>query len=496
MRSRRGCTLDEEWKTVHTLDFLRILRRRWLLLLIGAVLGVGAALDAVLWATPVYAASTTLYVSSTDRSPTAATAYEASLLAQQQVQSYADLLGSERVARDLASRLSDGLTASELQTKISASVVPQTALLRATVSDTSSSRARQIATALGPVFAAVVDVLEQPPSGGPSPVRVTVVDGASAPTVVSPRATRDIAFGLAVGLLIAGLAVVLRETADTSVKSAEMLRSLTGSPVLASVGTQDKAQRQATREHRSPHAESYRTLRTNLQFIDVDRPVTVLTVTSSIGAEGKSITACNLALTLADAGKRVVLIDGDLRRPRICEYLGFHSRSGLTSVLIGAAELDQATVESKHELLRILPAGPLPPNPSELLASARMADLIASLRQQADIVVIDSPPLLPVSDAAILAHLSDGAILVTHHGQTRREQVVRAVEQLRAVDARLLGSILNRVPSRGPDADPYLAYGYYTAAGPVTQLPGLMNGAKQLPPEQWQVAARGDAGKP
>ncbi len=480
---------------MHTLDYLRILRRRWLLLLIGAVLGVGAAIDTVLWATPVYAASTTLYVSATDRSPTATTAYEASLLAQEQVQSYATLLGSERVAKDLASRLSDGLTASQLQKKITASVVPQTALLRATVTDTSSRRARQIATALGPVFAAVVSALEQPPSGGPSPVRVAVVDGASVPTVVSPRPTRDIALGLAIGLLIAGLAVVLREAADTSVKSAQMLRSLTGSPVLATVGSQDKAQRQAMREHRSPHAEAYRTLRTNLQFIDVDHPVTALTVTSSISGEGKSITACNLALTLADAGKRVVLVDGDLRRPRVGEYLAFHSRTGLTSVLIGTVGLDQATVESKHKLLRILPAGPPPPNPSELLASARMADLIATLRQQADIVVIDSPPLLPVSDAAILARLSDGAILVAHHGHSRREQLARAVEQLRAVDARLLGCILNRVPNRGPDADPYLAYGYYSPAGPVSQLPGLANGAKQLAPEEWQVSVRENAGK-
>jgi len=476
---------------VHSIDYLRTLVRRWRILLAGALLGVGVAVDIVLWTTPMYAVTTTFYVSSTDRAPTATTAYEASLLAQQQVQSYATLLGSERVAQELAARLSDGLTAAQLQGKIGADVVPQTALLVATVTDGSRTRAHQIATALGPVFAAVVESLEQPPDGGPSPVRVTVVDSASAPSTVSPRPLRDLVLGLTAGLLIAGLAAVLREATDTSVKSLDVLRGLTGGPVLASVGTQDKAQRQMLREHRSPNTEAYRSLRTNLQFLDVDHPVRVLTVTSSIPGEGKSLTACNLALALADAGKRVVLVDGDLRCPQVCAYMGCTSRAGLTSVLIGASLLEEALIEGRNRLLRIMPSGPIPPNPSELLGSARMAELLERLKQDADIVVIDSPPLLPVTDAAILSHLSDGAILVVRHGQTRREQLARATDQLRAVEARLLGSVLNRVPSRGPDADPYLAYGYYNSAQPAAPLPGLVNGASLLGIEDWRVNVGG-----
>lgn len=476
---------------MHTIDYLRTLARRWRILLAGALLGVGVAVDIVLWSTPMYAVTTTFYVSSTDHAPTAATAYEASLLAQQQVQSYATLLGSERVAQELATRLSDGLTAAQLQAKIGADVVPQTALLRASITDGSPTRAHQIATALGPVFASVVEGLEQPPDGGPSPVRVTVVDGASAPSTVSPRPLRDLLLGLTAGLLIAGLGAVLREAMDTSVKSVDTLRDLTGGPVLASVGTQDKAQRQLLREHRSPNTEAYRSLRTNLQFLDVDHPVRVLTVTSSVPGEGKSVTACNLALALADAGKRVVLVDGDLRCPQVCSYLGCTGRAGLTSVLIGAALLEEALIEGRNRLLRIMPSGPIPPNPSELLGSARMAELVERLKQDADIVVIDSPPLLPVTDAAILSNLSDGAILVVRHGQTRREQLARATDQLRAVEARLFGSVLNRVPSRGPDADPYLAYGYYTASQPSAPLPGLTNGASLLGVEEWRVNVGG-----
>jgi non-specific protein-tyrosine kinase len=295
------------------------------------------------------------------------------------------------------------------------------------------------------------------------------------------------------GLFIAGLAAVLREATDTSVKSVEVLRGLTGGSVLASVGTQDKAQRQKLREHRSPNTEAYRSLRTNLQFLDVDHPVRVLTVTSSVPGEGKSVTACNLALALADAGKRVVLVDGDLRCPQVCAYLGCTSRAGLTSVLIGASLLEETLIEGRNRLLRILPSGPIPPNPSELLGSVRMTELVERLKQDADIVVIDSPPLLPVTDAAILSRASDGAILVVRHGQTRREQLVRATDQLRAVEARLLGSVLNRVPLRGPDADPYLAYGYYNSAQPIAPLPGLLNGASLLGAEDWRVNVGGVA---
>jgi len=472
------------------LDYLRILSRRWLLVAGCCVLGLAAAVAVTMRATPQYASSITLYVSSTDLTPTASTAYEASLLAQQEVQSYASLLGSQRVARELAGRLTGGLTPVQVQGKITASVIPQTVLLRATVTDVSRTRARLIASALGPVFADVVDLLERPTTGGPSPVRVTVVDDAVTPTSpVSPRPLRNLVLGLLAGLLAGVAAAVLREATDTSVKSSDALRDLTGGPVLASVGVQDKAQRHAVWEHRSPKSEAYRSLRTNLQFVDVDRPVKALTVTSSIAGEGKSLTACNLALTLADAGKRVILVDGDLRRPRIGEYLGLRRPAGLTSVLAGTAPLDQALVATKNRLLSVLPAGPVPPNPSELLGSARMLELVELLKQDSDIVVIDSPPLLPVTDAAILAQLSDGAILVAQHGTTRRDQVGRAIERLSAVDARLLGSILNKTPSHGPDADSYSYHGYAPLL-PGAHLVGARGLVAQTPEKLWRSLPR------
>lgn len=453
------------------LDYVRILSRRWLLVTAFALLGIGSAIGVTTQMTPEYASGITFYVASTDATPTASTAYEATLLAQQQVQSYASLLTSERVAKQVSETLADGSRAQDVQTKIAASVIPQTALLRASVTDSSRTRAWQIATALGPAFSAAVDALERPASGRVSPVRVSVVDDATVPTApVSPRPLRNAGLGLLAGTMIGFAVAVLRETLDTTLKTGEELRELTSGPVLAMVGTQTKEQQEAISRHRSSYSESYRVLRTNLQYVKVDEPPRAVTITSSVAGEGKSFTACNLALTLADAGKRVILVDADLRRPQACAYLGLRQSRGLTSVLAGKASLDEAMVASKNKLLTAIPSGPIPPNPSELLGSARMIALIEQLKELADMVVIDSPPLLPVADAAILAHISDGAILVALHGKVRRDQVSRSVEQLEAVGARFLGSVLNRAPGRGVGP-----YGYYGASlSPVPDLTGVV----------------------
>ncbi|MDX6212189.1 MAG: tyrosine-protein kinase, partial [Frankiales bacterium] len=196
-----------------------------------------------------------------------------------------------------------------------------------------------------------------------------------------------------------------------------------------------------------------------------------IVITSSIPQEGKSTTTANLAITLAQAGLKVVLVEADLRRPKLMQYLGVEGAVGLTSVLIGRVTLDDALQPWGNGSLMVLPSGPTPPNPSELLGSQGMAELIASLEQQADIVLVDAPPLLPVTDAAVLAKICDGALLIVRHGTTTREQVTRAAESLRVVDAHLIGNVLNMAPAKGPDAYGYgYAYRYTSApAGRVSQ---------------------------
>ncbi len=168
---------------------------------------------------------------------------------------------------------------------------------------------------------------------------------------------------------------------------------------------------------RSQRAEAFRSLRTNLQFIDVANPPKSIVVTSSLPGEGKSTTTANLALSLAETGLKVVVIEGDLRRPRLLDYLGFEGSVGLTDVLVGRVEVDDVLQPFGRTGLRLLGAGPIPPNPSELLGSANMEQLVADLAERFDYVLIDAPPLLPVTDAAVLSTIVDGALVVVGAGR-------------------------------------------------------------------------------
>lgn len=195
-------------------------------------------------------------------------------------------------------------------------------------------------------------------------------------------------------------------------------------------------------------------------------------MTSSLPGEGKSSTASNLAIALTQAGWRVILVDADLRRPRIPDYLGIEGGVGLTDVLIERAELSEVIQSWGRDDLSVLPSGPVPPNPSELLGSQQMLRLLTRLTDEYDMVIIDAPPLLPVTDAAALAAVCDGALLVARFGKSRREHLARAVDLLASVNARLLGSVLNFAPMRGGDAYGY-GYGSYGYGDAVPESDGL-----------------------
>ncbi|WP_237707508.1 CpsD/CapB family tyrosine-protein kinase [Serinicoccus profundi] len=213
----------------------------------------------------------------------------------------------------------------------------------------------------------------------------------------------------------------------------------------------------------SPRAEAFRTLRTNLRYIDADNQPKTLVFTSTIPGEGKSTTTANLALTLAQSGATVCLIEGDLRRPRLLEYLGLENAAGMTDVLVGRADLDDV-LQPWGESLWVLGCGPIPPNPSELLGSAAMSRLIDTLEGRFDYIIIDSPPLLAVTDAAILSTQADGVIVVVGTKLVRRDQLDRALGNLQKVDAELLGLVLNRLPVKGPDAYSYAYESYQSDA--------------------------------
>ncbi|MCS7038832.1 MAG: CpsD/CapB family tyrosine-protein kinase [Anaerolineae bacterium] len=205
---------------------------------------------------------------------------------------------------------------------------------------------------------------------------------------------------------------------------------------------------------RSPQAEAYRSLRTNLEFYSLDHPLRTLLVTSPAPDEGKSTTLANLGVIHAQAGKRIILLDGDLRRPRLHELFGLSNNTGVTTAILNPEAplpLQNTTVPN----LRVMTSGPLPPNPADLLASARMKALLDHLVAEADLVLLDAPPVIVVTDAVVLAAKVDGVLLVVSAGQTRREHAQRARDLLAKVNARLIGAVLTNA------AVDTAAYGVY-----------------------------------
>jgi non-specific protein-tyrosine kinase len=422
--------------------YLRILRRRWSIVAASVLLALTAAAVATARMSPQYAASITMVVSVPDDGENPAAAYQAALLSQDRAKSYAKLLQSRSVAAAVSSALGNGLTAEELQRKVSAAVVPETVLLRATVTDRSPELAMRIGHTLGSEFARYVDGLERPKSGAPARVRVTVADDADLPREpVSPRPLRNLGLGLVVGLVIGALGAALRDLTDTSIRSARSLREAAGGVALGAV-TSDGRLGFGVRGD-SPHAEAFRGIRTNLRFAEGDALPRSVAVTSALPGEGKSMIACNLAVSLAEAGWRVILLDADLRGSRLASRLDIDETPGLAEVLAHDRPVRTLLRQWGPDSLSVLPAGSVTGPSGELLASRKMPSVLRELERQADIVVVDAPSLLSATDAAILARGCAGAILVAWHGRTRREDVVRGVERLEAVHARVVGTVLN-----------------------------------------------------
>ncbi|MEA2704200.1 MAG: tyrosine-protein kinase [Actinomycetota bacterium] len=310
-----------------------------------------------------------------------------------------------------------------------------------------------------------------------------LVGTALVPTVpIKPTPARSAVLATVVGMLLGVGLAFLVEYLDDSIKTKEELERVAGMvPVLGLIPSVDKwktgeeAWLVSRDEPRSLPAEAYRTLRTATQFVAIDRPMGTLQITSPSAGDGKTTTLTNLGVALATAGQRVILVDCDLRRPRLHQFFGLSNETGFTSLLVGdmpiSAVLQQAPGVRR---LRVLPSGPLPPNPSELLSSERTAEVFAALRAEADIVLIDSPPVLPVTDALVLFRQADAAIMVFSARKTTRKQASTALQMAQQVDAPLVGAVLNGVSLKKGYSN--YSYAYYYA----TDEP---NGSKAPAPE-------------
>ena len=280
---------------------------------------------------------------------------------------------------------------------------------------------------------------------------VQVVSKADVPTdPISATPLRNGALGLGGGLVLGVALAFLLDQADDRLRRREELEELARVPVLGLLPLVGRRHLQkdvvTLRNPASAAAEAFRTLRTSLQFLGVDRPITCIQVTSPTASEGKTTVVTNLAASFAQGGQRVIVLDCDLRRPRVHESFGLPNEAGFTSVLLDQVPLADAIVTLADEpFLAILPSGPIPPNPSELLNSNRAQAVIASLRENCDILLIDTPPVLPVTDAAVVSRFVDATLLVARPKRSTKRQVVRACELLERVGAPLVGAVLNGV---------------------------------------------------
>lgn len=454
-------TLPDERALVTIEDFLRLLLRNALLLIVVTLIGAAAGFGYSFTKPEVYQASALGFVRGAggggeQTDPNAATQGEYS-----KAQFYLPLFQTRAVGQGIADSLGTGADPDAVAGSLFATLDPNAPIITVTATAGSPQEASDIANASIQAVAAESDKLE--PGSGQQLVAYQVALVPSAP--ISPDRQKFLLAGAGVGLVLALAIAWLRNRNDSRIRTADDIKTTLAVPalgVLPDAKDFARPKKGVLPEPRSFHArEALRKFRTNLRYVDVDSPPRSIVVTSSAPGEGKSTVAANLARVMARAGQRTLLIDADLRRPIEARQFGIDGSVGLSQVLAGSVDLADVITEDPASPVRILPAGEIPPNPSELLGSRRMHELVAALSDEY-FIIIDAPPVLAVTDAQLLARHTDGAILVAVPGRTRVEGATRAVESIRGVGGKVYGVVMNRAPqgrlTRMAYGDP--EYGY------------------------------------
>ncbi len=457
---------------------LAALRRWWAVVLVAALLGGGAGLAHTVLAQERYEASTTVFFS-LQRGETVGELAQGNTYTLDLVQSYASVATMPIVLDPVVADLGLDASSTELARDVTARAPLGTVLLEITATQPTAERAAAVADAVAARLDGAVTRLSAGREGSGA-VTVTTTQPASVPTSPAwPRPVLDVGVGLLGGLLV-GIAVALvLGVARARVDSRESLARLTATPLVGSLPDDPRGRTPVVASAAEPlgaRSEAYRSLRTNLDFLRASPPSgaepavgadgeaaggtatgsaghgggalsgggQLVVVTSSVSGEGKTTTAANLAASIADTGQRVLLVDADLRRPAVASMLGLEGSVGLTTVLVGRAALGDVVQLWGPGGLRVLTAGEVPPNPSELLASPMMARLMAAVRRDHDVVVLDTAPVLPVTDAALLSTRTDGALVVVDARRTPARKVTETLTRLSTAGAPVLGMVLNR----------------------------------------------------
>ncbi|MGP5165387.1 polysaccharide biosynthesis tyrosine autokinase [Arthrobacter rhombi] len=431
-------------------EYLRVVGKHWKAVVVVTLLSTFVAWGAAMLATPEYRTHASVFFSVADGSSYNEIA-QGSAYSQRQVVSFAELATSTIVLEPVLRELKITKGVGDLKKQLSVTIPTDTSIVNISATDPSPERSADMANTVAKELKTASYRLAPKHSNGDAMVQATVTTPAVVPEApVSPRPRINLVIGFGVGLGLAIAFAVLREAMDNRVRTEEDIRQLAGAPVLGQI-PYEKHAASGPRPlvgslSASPQsAEAFNKLRLNLQFIEFVQNSRVITVVSAMPTEGKTTTAVDLAISMAQSGSRVLLIDGDLRRPAVARTLGLEGSVGLTSTLIGQIDIEDVLQSWGDGGLDVLTAGVLPPNPVDLLNSAEMKATINKLRAKYDSIIIDAPPLLPVTDGHILNSYSDGALLVVAAGATTKNQFIQASQNLEKFDSRVLGVVLNKV---------------------------------------------------
>lgn len=440
---------------------LGVLLRAWWVLLLAGLLGGAIAFGYSSTLAPIYQSTASTYFSMRSAS-SGSDINQGSAYTQSQMLSFAQLAMSSVVLDAVRDDLDADLTNSQIRNMTTVTIPQNTVILDVTAGSTDAEFAAELANSIAENLALVVDDISPKDDSGVATVVARVIEPATpAAFQSSPNKQRDAVLGAFAGVLLAALAIIVWTLLDTRVRSEEALRRITDLPVLGAIPRRKDAQRKAivVAEPNGTSAEAYRRVRSSLRFAAVEHDISAIAVTSSIPGEGKTSTAVNLALTYSEAGMRVLLVDADLRRPMVAETLGLENSVGLTTMLVGAVVFEDAALQWGETSLWVLPAGEVPPNPAELLASARMTELLRELHHDFDMMVVDTAPLLSVSDATIIAQSVDTTIVVADVSKVHLAQLARSLEALDRARAQVAGVVFSRVKRQRGDDYNYYYYG-------------------------------------
>ena len=435
-----------------------VLRVRWKFIVVTLLLGSLVSVAFAVSKPPTYESTGRVFIAAPNDSQ--ADAFP-TLIITQRAKTYADLAKDPTLLQEVLDRTQVDLSLVELRNRIAASVVVDTQILRITATGASPEEAKLLTDGVVQQLLALVRRLERPTGDN----EAAIVARAAGPssinqTPIGVRLWLTITLGVLLSALVAFMGAVLRDRLDLTVKSRADVETVTGAPVIAALPRDPSVARDQRSKVSpgSPLSEAFRMLRANLRFADLDASGQMILVTSALPDEGKTLTAVNLAQSIAATGRSVLLIDCDFRSPNVAANLGIENAVGMLSVLLDRVELGDA-IQVHDSGLDILATGPTPPNPAEVLETDAVSNLLSLVRESYAVIVIDAPPMLPVADASTLIRHIDGVLLLARYGRTRKEALRLAAERIEGHRGRLFGVVLNGVPRRGEDGYGY-GYGY------------------------------------